>query len=181
MNREEQIRQKIGRDHGFRTPPGDFLDPVYKDLLRRLPERKPLPPVNLSLWQRVRPYVYLAAMFAGLWCTMKIISQMHLARQTEVSLDNPPALVAQAVATPEVVEQLNIPQQASDVAIVGDAAEQFESIEEFEEAFDYEFDPQIENLDISELQQELATDSGEEDGSGIESYEDIYYDYYASI
>jgi uncharacterized linocin/CFP29 family protein len=30
--------------------------------------------VKPTLWQRVRPLVYLAAMFAGVWCMMQVFS-----------------------------------------------------------------------------------------------------------
>lgn len=178
MKHEDRLRELIGKDHGFRTPEG-FLDTARRDLLSRLPERKPAPVVKRSVWQVVRPYVYLAAMFAGIWCTMKMISQLQLSRQSELSLDNPPALVAQAMSAPEVIEVLDIPQQASDAAIVTDAVSEYDNIEEFEKEFDYEFAPEVENIDIEQMQQEFAT--GSDDADAYDFYDDSYYDYYAYL
>lgn len=35
------------------------------------PEKK-----RLTAWQRMKPYVYLAAMFAGIWCMMQIFHRV---------------------------------------------------------------------------------------------------------
>ncbi len=44
------------------------------DRLPAYPEKPKVP--ELSRWQRLRPYVYLAAMFCGIWCMMKIFSDV---------------------------------------------------------------------------------------------------------
>lgn len=179
MNHEEIIKKKIGKEHGFKAPEG-FLEPTYKHVCENLPERKPVEIPRRTVWQTIRPYVYLAAMFMGLWCTMKIVSSMQISRQEKVSLDNPPALVAQAVATPEVEARLNLAQQANDIAIVSDAVASYNSIEEFEEAFDYQFTDQVEEIDVKALQRELAADDAS--GEGDDDFdEDFYYNYYASL
>jgi hypothetical protein len=71
---EEKILAKYRRDTGYRAPEG-FLDAAFEKIsaakgdLPKAPELKPR-----TRWQIVRPYVYLAAMFAGIWCTMKILA-----------------------------------------------------------------------------------------------------------
>lgn len=182
MNHEDKLKEKIGTSHGFKVPEG-FLEPVIKNISDTLPERKaPMAP-DRTLWQKVRAYVYLAAMFAGLWCTMKIVTDLKVSNRQEVSLDNPPALVAQAMDTPEVVEQLNVPQQASDAAIVADAVLSYDDIDDFAEDFDYEFSPEVDNIDVKTIQAELSkenTADHEETYPDDEFYYD-YYDYYAAL
>lgn len=178
MKDEDIIKRKIGKEHGFKVPEG-FLEPVYKDVMEHLPERKPVVEPRRTMWQTIRPYVYLAAMFMGLWCTMKIVSQMQTSRQ-QVSLDNPPALVAQAVSTPEV--EVHLARQTNDVDIVGDVVADYDNIDEFEDDFDYEFTEQVEDIDVKAMQQEFAKQEGS-DEDNIDDYEfdDYYYDYYASL
>lgn len=106
MKTEDKLKQKFGTDTGFRVPDG-YFDHVFTEIDSKLPEHPGLRKrVPLSRWQRIKPYVYLAAMFGGIWCTMKMISMMSDTKQEVISLDNPPELVAQAMETPEVVAQV---------------------------------------------------------------------------
>lgn len=178
MKREDILNKKIGKDHGFRTPEG-FLEELYRNTSAQLPERKPIAPIKRTTWQTIRPYVYLAAMFAGIWCTMKMVSQMQISQQPHISLDNPPALVAQAISAPEVVQELELPQQANDAAIISEAAAGYDNIEEFEEDFNYEFNPQVDNIDVDQLQQELS--ETQSDKLSNDEIDELYYDYYAYL
>lgn len=179
MDHEKIIKNKIGKDHGFKTPDG-FLEPVYEKVSRNLPERVVMQAPPRTFWQRVKPYVYLAAMFAGLWCTMKIVSQMQISRTEKISLDNPPALVAQALSTPEVESQMNFVGEVNDLDIMTDAVASYDNIDEFKEDFDYEFTDQVADIDVRALQAELMTDDTSSTGDD-DFDEDFYYDYYASI
>lgn len=68
------ILKKLGKDPGFKVPENYFED-FNERMAAMLPEveitdveQKP------SLWMRVRPIVYLAAMFAGVWCMMQVFT-----------------------------------------------------------------------------------------------------------
>lgn len=178
MNYEDNIKKKIGKNHGFKTPE-DFLEPSYKKVMETLPERKPVAPIRRTPWQRMRPYMYLAAMFIGLWATMKIVTQLQLSRQQPVSLDNPPALVAQAIASPEVGDQLNIAQQANDIAIAENTLADYDNFSDFEKDFDYRFTDEVNDIDLDAMRSELAIESPDDDYDY--NFDDFYYDYYAYI
>lgn len=62
------ILTKLGKDPGFKVPE-HYFDDFNKRMAESLPEVK-ITPVDArpSMWVRVRPYVYMAAMFAGIWC-----------------------------------------------------------------------------------------------------------------
>ena len=64
------ILTKLGKDPGFKVPE-HYFDDFNKRMAESLPEVK-ITPVDArpSMWVRVRPYVYMAAMFAGIWCMM---------------------------------------------------------------------------------------------------------------
>ena len=54
------------------------------------PEAAVATPTN-SRWMRIRPYVYMAAMFAGAWCLLKTFSLMT-ADPYDTNIDNYPVL-----------------------------------------------------------------------------------------
>ncbi|MBQ9466116.1 MAG: hypothetical protein IJU62_03965 [Muribaculaceae bacterium] len=74
---ESQILAKLGREPGFKVPQGYFEDLTAR-VMDRLPEVE-ITDVDATptLWMRVRPYVYLAAMFAGVWCMMTIFNRYN--------------------------------------------------------------------------------------------------------
>lgn len=54
-------------------------------------------------WQRVRPYVYMAAMFAGAWCMLKMFSLMS-PTEKGISFDNDP-MVAAAIGNDQFIDE----------------------------------------------------------------------------
>jgi len=78
MKQEESpILKKLGKDAGFKTPDGYFAD-FNQRMAEMLPDVE-ITPVDIkpTMWQRVRPYVYLAAMFAGVWCLMHVFKMFN--------------------------------------------------------------------------------------------------------
>lgn len=78
MKQEKDILQTIGRNDGFTVPDGYFAD-FARRMEAGLPERPELAAMGAvraptTLWGRVRPYVYMAAMFAGVWCMLKMFT-----------------------------------------------------------------------------------------------------------
>ena len=74
MKREDsKILDKLGKDPGFKVPENYFAEFNTK-LMESLPEVKITEEVKPTLWVRVRPFVYMAAMFAGVWLMMNIFS-----------------------------------------------------------------------------------------------------------
>lgn len=74
MKKEEsKILDKLGKNPGFKVPENYFNDFNTK-LLESLPEVKITEEVKPTMWVRVRPFIYMAAMFAGVWLMMNIFS-----------------------------------------------------------------------------------------------------------
>lgn len=72
---------------GMKVPEGYFADFQAK-MMQQLPQQPAAEEVKVlprSFWQRVRPYVYLAAMFAGIWCMMQMFSMIGSQQQINVS------------------------------------------------------------------------------------------------
>jgi len=87
MKQEESpILKQLGKDAGFRVPDGYFAD-FNRRMAESLPEVEITPTdVKPTTWQRVRPYVYLAAMFAGVWCLMQVFGLLNGTSNTSLSL-----------------------------------------------------------------------------------------------
>ena len=104
------ILDKIGRHDGMTVPDG-YFDTLTQRIEASLPERdwEKEQADNIaprSIWQRIRPYVYLAAMYPGVWCMMHIFSMTGATSQGQMSIDNYPVL-AQALSDPAVAEELS--------------------------------------------------------------------------
>ena len=107
MNEESNILSKLKRKDGM-TVPDAYFDDFAKRMEASLPERpeiegKQARTRKFTMWQRVRPYVYMAAMFAGVWCMLKMFMLMTNTGHSGLSIDSNPTL-ANAVENEQFVE-----------------------------------------------------------------------------
>ena len=73
MKEKNDILSTIGKDSGFKVPENYFSDFAEK-MAKSLPDQEIQSIPQPTRWQRVRPFVYMAAMFAGIWCMMQIFN-----------------------------------------------------------------------------------------------------------
>lgn len=97
------ILDRPGHPDGMTVPEG-FFDSFARNLAETLPpndlEQQPaLALRHPSTWQRIRPFVYMAAMFAGIWCMMKMFSMIQ-DNSADLRFDSNPAISA-AIANDE--------------------------------------------------------------------------------
>lgn len=93
MNNPNDILTKIGRNDGMTVPKG-YFENFISHMQQSLPEREqPEPEKGNTVWLRIRPYVYMAAMFAGIFCMMKMFDMIKFS-STDLNIDNYPALTA---------------------------------------------------------------------------------------
>ena len=79
MRQEDKLKEKFGKELPFKLPEGYFKS-FGERIAERLPEYPETAEVRkVSAWHRVRPYIYLAAMFAGIWCMMQIFHRVSTA------------------------------------------------------------------------------------------------------
>lgn len=143
MKFEDKLRERIGTESGYVLPDGS-LEALYGKILTELPEQKKISAPKVSTWHRVRPYLYMAAMFAGIWCMMKVF---HNVSSPDISLDNPPEFVAEAVMNLPANEYSTY-SDFNDFDLEQEMSEQYSDIESFENDFGYELDPEYANADI---------------------------------
>lgn len=81
MKHNDILTEREGSDGGMTVPEG-YFESFNRKMAEELPRQpwedeaehpKMLPRTR---WQRIRPYVYLAAMFMGIWCMMKMFDLM---------------------------------------------------------------------------------------------------------
>ena len=73
MDEEKKLIQQMGKKEPFRVPDG-YFESFTQNLMENLPEKEVSPsatPVP-STWERVKPWLYLAAMFMGIIAGAKL-------------------------------------------------------------------------------------------------------------
>lgn len=96
--KHEDILKTVNRQSGMTVPDGFFEDFAVR-MAASLPEQKWETPQNelpRSLWNKVRPYMYMAAMFLGVWCMMKMFNLMRPSN-SDLSIENN-AILSEAVS-----------------------------------------------------------------------------------
>ena len=68
MKEEDKIQKKIGTENPFRVPEG-YFENLTSEVMNRLPEKEKLIAVQTepTMWQKVRPWLYMTAMFVFLF------------------------------------------------------------------------------------------------------------------
>lgn len=147
MKEEDKLVDKFGRKGPWTLPDG-YFESVRVEIAAKLPEYPAKPaPAKLSRWQRVKPYVYLAAMFAGIWCMMQVFHHVS-SGVGAVSLDNPPEHIAQLMSEPEITDIYLMGQQVSDDELIDEVSQMYDNIEDFQDDFGYELEPEYENINV---------------------------------
>ena len=127
MKREDYIESQVGRKTPFEVPEG-YMDSFTERMMASLPEYPEVPKVpELSLWHKIRPYVYMAAMFAGIWCMMRMF---HTMTNPETSLDSAPEHIAAVMANPADYDAGYLTDFADDYDLEADVTENYDSFDD---------------------------------------------------
>lgn len=149
MNKEQQLIDKYGRKSPFKVPDG-YFESLPGRITASLPDYPEAErPGDLSLWKRVRPYLYLAAMFAGIWWMMKVF---HSVSQTpDTSLDNPPLAVVTALDDADTYAFIvDDPDDVSYYEIVEDLSARYTDINDLSADLGIEIKPEY-NVNLTSL------------------------------
>lgn len=71
FNKLEEIDRKR---NPFKVPDNYFAR-LNEEIMNHLPEKEIVPPRTVSLWEKVKPWVYMAAMFVGLYITIQFLTR----------------------------------------------------------------------------------------------------------
>ena len=97
MKTDPDILDRLNRDSGMTVPDG-YFDDIAAHMSSILPERPEAESTAVilerpTIWSRVRTYVYMAAMFAGVWCMLKMFTLMS-GTDGHNTIDSNPVLAA---------------------------------------------------------------------------------------
>lgn len=146
MKEEDKLKATFGKNTGFSVPEG-YFESMRVELEKKLPPYpEPAKPMNLSMWQRVKPYVYLAAMFAGIWLMMQVFHRVQ--PSGDLMLENPPENIVLAMAAYDADGPELLPRDISDYELQSDVVEEYGSMNEIEKAFGYELEPEYASIEI---------------------------------
>ena len=65
MKEEKYLIEKCGKANPFKTPEG-YFENFTRNIMEQLPEKEIQAVPETTLWHRIRPWMYMAAMFCGL-------------------------------------------------------------------------------------------------------------------
>lgn len=78
MKQEDELFKKIGTDNYFKVP-DNYFDSVQEEIMSKLPEKEYDPSLydsKSSIWLKVKPWVYMAAMFAGIALMFEVFNNL---------------------------------------------------------------------------------------------------------
>lgn len=74
MKEEDKLLKKVGTENPFRVPEG-YFENFTSDLMSRLPEKEKTDiHREPTTWEKVRPWLYMAAMFIGAALIIRVAS-----------------------------------------------------------------------------------------------------------
>lgn len=130
MKEETNILNKIGKEPGFKVPQG-YFDNFKKEMMSKLPEKEIKAEPKTTTWLRLRPFVYMVAMFAGVWLMMQIFSDMKQANNKKLGFN------------PEIANAMSDDKFVDDLMMVGD----FNEFDILNELYDEGIDADVFNID----------------------------------
>ena len=106
MKEEDILLKKLGKENSFKVPEG-YFENLTSEVMNKLPEKEKvtLKEEPVSTWTRLKPLLYMAAMFIGAALIIRVASTDH----KSVSTDD--------VAVTEVVDTEVISDEMIDVAL----------------------------------------------------------------
>ena len=133
MKQEDKLKEVAGKGSPFSIPE-NYFETFKSNLMSSLPDYPEKPAEQkVSVWHRIRPYVYLAAMFAGIWCMMKIFYHtggMDSTGGGTTSIEN-----AIADYEPDSYDLFVSTSEGDDIEIQDEVIELYSSMDEFKRDF----------------------------------------------
>jgi hypothetical protein len=85
MKQNDNKLKTIAKIDPFKVPEG-YFEVFVVDIMSKLPERPAENPKVISLWEKVKPGIYMAAMFAGIALMLNLFVGKPGNRQDSVSM-----------------------------------------------------------------------------------------------
>lgn len=72
MKEDTNLKNKFGTNNHFAVPE-DYFKNLTSTIMEKLPEKEEVEAPTISLWDKVKPWIYMAAMFCGLFFTIRSV------------------------------------------------------------------------------------------------------------
>ena len=86
MKEDTGLKKKIGKENPFKVPEG-YFENIVPEIMKQLPEAEAQESVEITMWERVKPWVYMVAMFCGLMFGLRVM-MMDKPVNKEMNTDN---------------------------------------------------------------------------------------------
>ncbi|MBM6961776.1 hypothetical protein H6A61_13085 [Bacteroides caecigallinarum] len=72
MKEDTELKNRIGKENPFKVPEG-YFENIVPEIMKQLPETEVQEEVEVTMWERVKPWVYMVAMFCGLMFGLRVM------------------------------------------------------------------------------------------------------------
>ena len=86
MKEDTELKKKIGKENPFKVPEG-YFENIVPEIMKQLPEAEAQESVEITMWERVKHWVYMVAMFCGLMFGLRVM-MMDKPVNKEMNTDN---------------------------------------------------------------------------------------------
>lgn len=86
MKEDTELKNRIGKENPFKVPEG-YFENIVPEIMKQLPETEVQEEVEVTMWERVKPWVYMVAMFCGLMFGLRVM-MMDKPVNKEMNTDN---------------------------------------------------------------------------------------------
>lgn len=86
MKEEDTLLKKIGKEHSFKVPEG-YFENLTSEVMNKLPEKEKivLTEEQSGKWAKLKPFMYMAAMFIGAALIIRVASSDHKPMTNDVA------------------------------------------------------------------------------------------------
>ncbi|MCP9612359.1 hypothetical protein [Coprobacter tertius] len=121
MGKDKNILKQFDRKSGFKVPEG-YFESFNERLMQQLPEQE-LNVKSVTLWDRIKPFVYMAAMFAGI----ALMIRLFVTGSSDGSVMNTGSEMATTVSPESLVDDYILYTQVDDYSLYEYWAENIDS------------------------------------------------------
>ncbi len=86
MKEEKDLLERFGRRNPFKVPDG-YFENFTEDVMKQLPEKEYPAVGKITMWERVKPWLYMAAMFCGLMFGIHVLVHYNKTEQNTTNTD----------------------------------------------------------------------------------------------
>ena len=72
MKEDTELKNRKGKENPFKVPEG-YFENIVPEIMKQLPETEVQEKVEVTMWERVKPWVYMVAMFCGLMFGLRVM------------------------------------------------------------------------------------------------------------